>query len=255
MPDQINTGNKAQGPQSAVENGRANQAPGNLSNGRAGRRRNTLVAAVCGAVLLTMTVASFAAVPLYDLFCRITGYGGTAQRAASAPVNIGVRDFIVHFDANVNNDLQWDFWPQNSHVSVRAGEPLELQYFAQNNASSVSTGMSVFNVTPHEAAVYFNKLECFCYTEQTLASGERVGMPVVFFLDPAIEMDDDLTSLKEITLSYTFMAVSPDTEGAQGAQGAQGAHAMITGAAMHAAQADVVDHSAHINNGAPGRRS
>jgi len=163
-----------------------------------------LTAAACAVFVAGMVGMSFAAVPLYALFCQVTGYGGTTQRADAAPAATLDRAITVRFDANVGNGLGWSFRPQTRAVKVKLGEIGEAVYVAENRTRGVTTGSAVFNVAPGEAGAYFNKIACFCFTEQTLAAGERVEMPVTFFVDPAIAEDADLRGVNTITLSYTF---------------------------------------------------
>ena len=171
------------------------------------RRRHLRVAFACGAFVGAMLAMSFAAVPLYDWFCRTTGFDGTPLIARSAPREAIERKIIVRFDANVAPGLGWNFMPGQREVEIKVGETLLVHYVAQNIAAQESIGTATYNVSPPVAAAYFNKLECFCFTEQRLAAGERIEMPVAFFIDPAIDKDRELAGIREITLSYTFFAV------------------------------------------------
>ncbi|MEH0071602.1 cytochrome c oxidase assembly protein [Pannonibacter sp. Pt2-lr] len=168
---------------------------------------NRRVALVCGGIFTAMVGASFAAVPLYQLFCQVTGFGGTTQRAESDSATVIDRQITVRFDGNINGELPWSFKPLQRSVTLRMGETMQVAYEASNTGPDMTMGTSVFNVTPFEAGAYFNKMQCFCFTEQALASGETVEMPVVFFVDPAMDEDPDLKHVKEITLSYTFYSV------------------------------------------------
>lgn len=170
-------------------------------------RSNRRVALICGGVFFGMVGMSYAAVPLYNLFCQVTGFGGTTQRAEQASEEIIARKITVRFDGNVTPGLGWDFNPEHRSVTLNMGETGQIAYVATNTGVAPSVGTSVFNVTPFEAGVYFNKLECFCFTEQPLAVGESVNMPVVFFVDPAMDKDPELKHVREITLSYTFYPV------------------------------------------------
>ncbi|NRG19797.1 cytochrome c oxidase assembly protein [Rhizobiales bacterium] len=175
------------------------------------RRRNLTVAVVMGGVFVSMVGAAFAAVPLYQLFCQVTGYGGTTQRAEGGAENVIDREITVRFDANVNPKLTWNFKPLQRTVKLKMGETTQIAYIAENVGEIGNVGTSVFNVTPFEAGSYFNKIDCFCFTEQPLKPGESVEMPVVFFIDPAMDEDENLSHVKEITLSYTFYpAEEPD---------------------------------------------
>jgi cytochrome c oxidase assembly protein subunit 11 len=156
--------------------------------------RNAKVAAATLLTAFLMLGASFAAVPLYDLFCRVTGYGGTTQVATEASPRLGERRFTIRFDANVI-EVPWRFAPEANSVSVLTGETREIRY---------RVGSATYNVTPQAAGSYFNKLQCFCFTEQTLGGHETREETVVFFVDPAIENDPMLKGVDTITLSYTF---------------------------------------------------
>lgn len=153
-----------------------------------------------------MTGLAFASVPLYRLFCQVTGFGGTPLRADSAPGAIAGQ-IGVRFDANVNPKLPWRFEPVRKTVRVAPGAKTQIFYRAQNLSARTITGQAVFNVSPVSAGKYFNKIQCFCFTEQTLKPGQKVDMPVLFFVDPAIRGDKDTKGIDEITLSYTFYSV------------------------------------------------
>ncbi len=147
---------------------------------------------------------SFAAVPLYDMFCRVTGYGGTTQRAEQAPDVILDRKVTVRFVSNVDNDLPWRFKPTQPTMSVRIGETGLAFYEATNLSDQPIAGTASFNVTPFTTGGYFVKIACFCFTEQVLQPGESVQMPVTFYVDPDIMEDDEASAVNTITLSYTF---------------------------------------------------
>lgn len=166
-----------------------------------------------------MLATSFAAVPLYDLFCRVTGFAGTPMVADNAPDARGERMIRVSFDSNVGPGLAWTFEPEVSSVRVQTGETKTIFYRVTNRSDKAQTGMATFNVTPDQFGGYFNKIQCFCFTEQTLGAGESMDMPVVFFLDPALEKEDTLKRMHSVTLSYTFMAVkNPKPVAAAGAE-------------------------------------
>lgn len=167
-------------------------------------RKNFRVAAIAGGVALGMIGLAYASVPLYSIFCKATGFGGTTQRAAEAPGSAAEKFITIRFDANTAGSLGWNFHPRRATMKVRIGEENMAHYSATNLADRVLTGSAVFNVTPAEAGAYFNKIQCFCFTEQTLKPGESVDLPVDFFVDPAILDDPDTSSISEITLSYTF---------------------------------------------------
>jgi cytochrome c oxidase assembly protein subunit 11 len=161
-----------------------------------------------------MTGLAFASAPLYRLFCAATGYGGTTQRAAAPSGNMSEQSVTVRFDANTSAALKWDFRPEQREITLRIGENSLAFYRAVNRGNTSLTGSATFNVTPEIAGSYFNKVECFCFTEQTLAPGQSVDFPVSFFIDPAILSDPDAKNLQEITLSYTFFRVNKDGESA-----------------------------------------
>jgi cytochrome c oxidase assembly protein subunit 11 len=168
------------------------------------RRRHLRVAFACGAFVGAMLAVSFAAVPFYDWFCRTTGFDGTPLIARTAPKESIERKIIVRFDANVAPGLAWSFAPVQQEIEIKVGETQLVHYVAQNLASQEIAGTATYNVSPAVAAGYFNKLECFCFTEQRLAAGERLELPVAFFIDPALDKDRELAGIREITLSYTF---------------------------------------------------
>jgi len=170
-------------------------------------RRNRKFAGACVGMFAMMVGAAYAAVPLYDLFCRVTGFGGTPQVAEAASEMVIDRKITIRFDGNVNHDLPWNFKPQQRSVTLKMGETAQLAYLATNTGGEATVGTSTFNVSPPTAGAYFNKLDCFCFTEQALDGGETVEMPVVFFVDPEMDKDPELKSVKEITLSYTFFPV------------------------------------------------
>ncbi len=169
--------------------------------------RNNRTAAIMAVVGLTMLALAFASVPLYRVFCQVTGFGGTVQRAEAAPSSIGTGQIGVRFDANVNNSLPWKFQPVQKTVRVVPGAATKIFYRATNLVARPTTGQAVFNVSPAEVGKYFSKIECFCFTEQTLKGGQSVEMPVVFFVDPKVRDDPDTKGVDEITLSYTFYPV------------------------------------------------
>lgn len=175
-----------------------------MSQTLAHRRRHG-TALVLGGVVCAMVGLAFAAVPLYRWMCAVTGYDGTTGTADAAPGAIGDRLMTVRFDANVARDLPWRFAPKELQVSVRIGEQTLAIYTATNTTDRPITGTATYNVTPEKAGAYFDKIECFCFTEQALKPGETMEFPVSFFVDPAILDDRELDSVKTITLSYTFV--------------------------------------------------
>ena len=177
---------------------------------RTSHRRNRRMMAGLFGVVFGMVALSYAAVPLYDLFCRVTGYGGTTQVADAAPEQVLDREIRIRFMADTNRDLPWDFAPEQREVTMRIGESGMAFYQAENLSDRPVTGMAAYNVLPPKAGVYFNKIQCFCFDEQTLAPGESVSMPVYFFVDPAIDDDPNLDEVRTITLSYTFFRSGSD---------------------------------------------
>jgi cytochrome c oxidase assembly protein subunit 11 len=178
--------------------------------GRTGKNARVAVALV--SVVFGMVGLSFAAVPLYDLFCRVTGFGGTTQIAEALPEATGTRTVTVRFDAMVDEKLPWDFGPERRQVALKPGEPGLVFFTARNEAEAATVGTAVFNVTPPKAGQYFSKVQCFCFDEQELAAGEEIRMGVSFFVDPAIEEDPSTAHLDTITLSYTFFRDLEDWE-------------------------------------------
>jgi cytochrome c oxidase assembly protein subunit 11 len=173
--------------------------------------RTALTMALVG---LGMLALAFASVPLYRVFCQVTGYGGTTQRADTAPgADVAEGKIGVRFDANINSALPWKFEPEQERVRVVPGARTKIFYRATNMVARPTTGQAVFNVTPISAGKYFSKIECFCFTEQTLKGGQSVDMPVIFFVDPKVRQDPDTKDIDEITLSYTFYPVETDGSG------------------------------------------
>lgn len=188
------------------------------------RRRNLTTAVTLFAVAGGMVGLAFASVPLYRLFCQVTGYGGTpvTEVAAPAAASAGAPMVTVRFDANVNGALPWRFRPAQTELTVPVGEETLAFYTARNDSDVPVTGTATFNVTPYKAGPYFNKVQCFCFTEQRLEPGEEVSMAVSFFVDPEILKDANTTEVRTITLSYTFFRAS-DQDGAQTAGKPDGA--------------------------------
>ncbi|MCA0433367.1 MAG: cytochrome c oxidase assembly protein [Proteobacteria bacterium] len=180
-------------------------------------RANRRVALISSGVALGMLGLAFASVPLYRIFCQVTGFGGTTQRAETAPAQVTDKIIKVRFDANVSSEMGWVFRPAVTSMEVKLGEISMAHYVAQNMTQQEVTGSAVFNVTPTEAGIYFNKIACFCFTQQTLKPGERVEMPVQFFVDPALLDDADTKHISEITLSYSFYPVKSKAAGEQAA--------------------------------------
>ncbi len=176
------------------------------------RNRKTLIA--CVVVVAGMTGLSFASVPLYDLFCRVTGYGGTTQVAATDSETVSDRVIRVRFDASTNPHLGWRFEPVQREMTVQLGQTAVAYYRATNLESTANTGTATFNVTPQKAGLYFAKIDCFCFTEQQLDPGQTVEMPVTFYVDPELDTEPNLDEVKIITLSYTFFRAETDNTAA-----------------------------------------
>jgi len=191
---------------------------------------NRMVAAVCLAFFAGMIGMAYAAVPLYAMFCQITGYGGTTQRVTQYADRVLDRTINVRFDANVAGGLPWSFKPVARDVTLKIGETTQVHYTATNIFDTPSAGRATFNVSPAFAGAYFNKVECFCFTDTTLKPGETLDMPVVFYVDPDIADQPELKDLKTITLSYTFFPIEEKAAPAQaGAQINDNADANIGG--------------------------
>ena len=168
------------------------------------RDRKALTAISAAAAAVAMVGLAYASVPLYRLFCQVTGFGGTTQVADAAPGAVGERVMKVRFDASVERSMPWSFRPAQREVTVRIGEPTLIHYVASNPTARPVTGQASFNVTPDKAGKYFDKVQCFCFTEQRLEAGQTVDMPVSFFIDPELLDDPNLANVRTITLSYTF---------------------------------------------------
>ncbi|MEN5083628.1 cytochrome c oxidase assembly protein [Bosea sp. TWI1241] len=168
------------------------------------RTRNRRTVLICSAVAVGMTGLSFAAVPLYDMFCKVTGFGGTPIIGTAGAGRIGERVMGVTFDANVSPALGWRFDAEQTEVTARVGETKTVFYRITNTSSKPMTGIATYNVQPSQAGAHFVKIQCFCFTETTLQPGESIEAPVVFYIDPEIEANKELATLKSITLSYTY---------------------------------------------------
>lgn len=174
------------------------------------RNRRTMLMAF--GMALAMLGMGFAAVPLYNLFCRVTGFGGTTQVATNAEADLaermaasaGGKSFSIRFDANTASDMPWTFEPVQVTDTISIGQRDMAIYTARNNSSLPITGTATFNVEPEQAGIYFNKIQCFCFTEQTLQPGQEVRMPVLYYVDPKALDDPNMEDVEQITLSYTF---------------------------------------------------
>jgi cytochrome c oxidase assembly protein subunit 11 len=178
-------------------------------------RRNIRTLAFLGAFVAGMGGLAYASVPLYEIFCRVTGYGGTTQVVAVESNEVVDRTLTIRFDSNVNPALGWAFDPVLKSMDLKVGENALAFYQAENESDEAIVGTATFNVTPDKAGLYFNKVECFCFTEQVLKPGQRVDMPVSFFIDPTIVEDPNLDDVTTITLSYTFFRAE-DQSAAEG---------------------------------------
>jgi cytochrome c oxidase assembly protein subunit 11 len=180
-------------------------------------RRDMTVATICGAVVALMIGASYAAVPFYNWFCRTTGYGGTTQVSEKAPDQVLGRTLAIRFDSNVAPGLPWKFEPEENEIKVRIGEVTTAHYKVTNMAAREITAQAGYNVSPPQVGGYFNKINCFCFTQQTMKPGETREMTVVFYVDPSIAKDRDQDDLNTITLSYTFYRIpNPEKPVAEG---------------------------------------
>jgi len=171
--------------------------------------RHRAVATWCAVLVATMVGLAYASVPLYRLFCQVTGFDGTPRVAAAPSATVLDHTVTIRFDANVAPDLPWRFEPEQTTTKVKLGESTLAFYRATNTSDHPVWGMATFNVFPEQAAPFFNKLQCFCFTEQLLQPGESVAMPVSFFVDPQILADKDAFWVEHITLSYTFYPAAP----------------------------------------------
>jgi cytochrome c oxidase assembly protein subunit 11 len=179
-------------------------------------RRDLVVAFCCGGLVAGMVGLSFAAVPLYSWFCRTTGFGGTTQVAKTAPTQVATRKITVRFDSNVAAGLPWRFVPERNTIDVQLGQVVTVYYAVTNKSARLTTGQAGYNVSPPTVGIYFEKINCFCFTEQTMKPGEKRNMAVVFYVDPKLAKDSELDNVNVITLSYTFYPV-PNPEGAESA--------------------------------------
>ncbi len=180
-------------------------------------RRDLFVGFLCGGLVAAMVGLSFAAVPFYSWFCRTTGYGGTTQVAKALPTQVSDRTVTVRFDSNVAAGLPWRFEPERRTIDVRLGEVVTVYYAVTNETARVTAGQAGYNVSPSTVGIYFEKINCFCFTEQTMKPGEKRDMAVVFYVDPKLGEDSEQDDVKTITLSYTFYPVRvPDQAAAEG---------------------------------------
>ena len=174
----------------------------NQNNLKAQNKKVIFIITFIGMLMLSL---SYAAVPLYDIFCRVTGFGGTTQIASSALGSSGHPNINIRFESNITDSLNWDFYSKTKTVKIPMGEEKTIYYFAKNLSDEPIVGTATFNVTPAKAGQYFMKIDCFCFVEQLLNPGESMNMPVTFFIDPDLYKDENVQEVNEITLSYTFM--------------------------------------------------
>ena len=174
----------------------------NQNNLKAQNKKVIFIITLVGMLMLSL---SYAAVPLYDIFCRVTGFGGTTQIALSAPGSTGHPNINIRFESNITDSLNWDFYSKTKTVKIPMGEEKTIYYFAKNLSDEPIVGTATFNVTPAKVGQYFMKIDCFCFVEQLLNPGESMNMPVTFFIDPDLYKDENVQEVNEITLSYTFM--------------------------------------------------
>jgi cytochrome c oxidase assembly protein subunit 11 len=186
------------------------------------QRRHRAIAFWCAAVVVAMVGASYAAVPLYRMFCAATGFDGTPRRAEKAPDRVLDKTVVVRFDGNVAPGLPWEFGPVETTMTVKLGENLMAYYRATNTSDRPIKATAAYNISPEIAASYFNKIDCFCFTEQVLQPGETAELPLNFFVDPVIAEDRDARGVTHITVSYTFYPVATPAGVAQKPTGSSG---------------------------------
>lgn len=155
-------------------------------------------------VVLGMAALAYASVPLYDMFCRVTGFGGTTQTSDAWPEQIIDRSLTINFNTDTSPNLPWDFSPEKRSIEVKLGQKGLIAFHAKNKANTPLAGSAIYNVTPLKAGKYFHKVQCFCFDEQILQPGENVSMPVMFYIDPKMNDDPNMDDVQTITLSYTF---------------------------------------------------
>lgn len=179
----------------------------NATETRKATRRDFAVAFLCGGFVALMVGTAYAAVPLYSWFCHATGFGGTTQVATKLPTHESARTVTVRFDANTAAGLPWSFKPERNTIDVRLGQVVTVYYRVSNEAARVTVGQAGYNVSPSTVGIYFEKINCFCFTTQTMQPGETRDMPVVFYVDPKLAKDSEQDKITTITLSYTFYPV------------------------------------------------
>ncbi|MDL2401082.1 cytochrome c oxidase assembly protein [Rhizobium mayense] len=177
---------------------------GTTSKARSAGRNNGLVVAMCLSFVVGMGAMCAAAVPLYRIFCEVTGFNGTTQRVDQVSSVILDKPVTVSFDTNVAPGVPWDFQAEQKAVTMKIGETVQVNFLVENKSDQPTRGQAIFNVTPVEAGAYFNKVQCFCFNETDLAPGEKREMPVVFYVDPEITKAEETKTITALTLSYTF---------------------------------------------------
>ena len=173
------------------------------------RRRNTVLMLSLVVLITGMVGLSFASVPLYRAFCRVTGFGGTTQRVETASARVVDRTIRIHFNADIDRNLPWSFKPEVPDIRLKLGQTGLVNFRAENRSNRTVTSTAVYNVTPDNAGIYFNKIQCFCFNEQQLEAGQAVDMPVSFYVDPSLADDPDMKGVDTITLSYTLFEAKP----------------------------------------------
>ena len=171
-------------------------------------RKNTLTPLILAGIFFLMLGLSFAAVPLYDLFCRVTGFGGTTQNASSKeiPKIVVNQNFKMRFDTNINSTLDWNFTPEIKTLDLKPGEVHTVRFYVENPNTKISSGSASFNVSPSPFGIYLNKIGCFCFEKQTLKGGEKKDFVLTFFLDPKVVDDNKTKNIADVTLSFTFFS-------------------------------------------------
>jgi cytochrome c oxidase assembly protein subunit 11 len=205
-------------------------------------KRKLVTLALCGLAIAGMITLVSESVTLYRLFCAVTGFGTTAQRAQAVDMPVSQRTVVVHFDANVAPGLPWKFRPMQNQVVTHLGEPTQVYFYSKNLSDKPIVARATYNVTPYKIGTYFAKTQCFCFTEELLKPGEEARMPVVFYVDPKLATDPSTADVSNITLSYTFFRSSSDDGSARDlavstAGEDEADHALVDGAATSRASA------------------
>ena len=185
-----------------------------MKDDRKRRRRNIAAVLASLGIVAAMIGLSYASVPLYRLYCQVTGYQGATRTALQAPDAASTATITVRLDANVNNTLPWSFTPEQPQVTMALGESVTAVYRVKNLSDKPTVGSATFNVTPFDSGQYFNKIQCFCFTEHALKPGESAELPVTFFVDPKIRDNPDTADIGTITLSYTFFRAEDEGKAA-----------------------------------------